>query len=331
MKKRNILNIAIIIALFAIGVYRYRNQTFTDSKTRILMGTFVEITLTSKQNDVSDIVDQTFDLMEKYDKKFSYYNREGELGLMNYGNENEFVIDDEYHEILSIAKKYHQLTDGMYDVTIGVLSDLWGGGRTYPPPADSIAAALELTGFSKLSLSKTTLSKPQGMRLNLGSIAKGYIVDKCIEYAIESGAEAGIINAGGDIRVFGEHKKPLKIGVQHPRSPSEMIEVLELDTGSVVTSGDYERYFEYEGKKYHHIISPKDGYPVDYIISATILAPDATLADVISTSVFLLPPEKGIELIKSVNNVDGILFYYIDDEIVSLRTEGIKKYIRNGE
>jgi thiamine biosynthesis lipoprotein len=329
MKKRSVVNILIILAILGIGIYRYRTRHFTESSTRILMGTIVEVSLTSKMTNTADILDKTFEVMSEYDKKFSYYNPEGTLWTINNANKRVSDIDSEFYELLKIAGQYHEKTDGMYDVTIGALSDLWSGGRTYPPPADSVSAALTLTGFEKLSFTENKLSKPIGMKINFGSIAKGYIVDRCVEYALANGVEYGMINAGGDIRIFGEHKRTNNIGIRHPRSPDTLIDVLQVTEGAVVTSGDYERYFEYEGKKYHHIISPKDGYPVDYIVSVTILAPTATQADVLATSVFLMHPDEGIELIKSIKGAEGILFYYDGDELISLKTTGIRDYLKD--
>ena len=165
------------------------------------------------------------------------------------------------------------------------------------------------------------------MELNLGSLAKGFIIDKAVEYLMDHEIESGFVNAGGDILIFGQ-KTPLKIGIQHPRSGrSELIGTILLKNNAVVTSGDYERFFIEDGIRYHHILNPKTGYPADKIVSVTVISEKAVLADAYSTALFLLRPDQAIELANTLNEIEVKLFYMEDGILKSLQTKNMKDYM----
>ncbi len=349
MKRRDIINIAILLVVVLIAVYRYRVQTFTETRSRFLMDTLVEISFSARQQNVPALLDSTITLISTYEKKYSYYDPDSYLWGINHSEDDSLTIDREFFEILNLAEIFYEETEGLYDVTIGSLSEIWDIDRTMPPPADSVRLAQANVGFDKIrygyySIDTQTdepldeisderygyLVRPPGLKLNFGSLAKGYIIDKAVAFAQSRGIESGHINAGGDILLFGDRGGNQRIGIQHPRDKNDIIAVLELSDTAVVTSGDYERYFEYEGRRYHHIINPLTGYPVENIFSVTVIAPDATLADMLSTAVFLLPPEDGIELVKRYKGAECIIYYQDEEEIVSLRTEGIRKYMVEG-
>jgi|SRR5690554_1610609 thiamine biosynthesis lipoprotein len=349
MKRRDVINIAILLVVILIAVYRYKVQTYTETRSRFLMDTLVELSFSARQQNVPAIMDSTITVISRYEKKFSYYDPESYLWAINHSEEDSLIIDRELFELLNLAEIFYQETEGVYDITIGILSEIWDIDRTTPPPADSVRLAQEYVGFDKIrygyyrvdpqpdeSSSEISdeaygyLIRPPGLKLNLSSLAKGYIIDKGVAYARSRGIESGYINAGGDILLFGDRGGKQRIGIQHPRDINDIIAVLELSDIAVVTSGDYERYFEYEGRRYHHIINPLTGYPVENIFSVTVIAPDATLADILSTALFLLPPEEGISLIKKYKGAECVIYYQDEDEIVSLRTEGIREYMVEG-
>ena len=159
------------------------------------------------------------------------------------------------------------------------------------------------------------------MVLNLGGVAKGYIVKKAFEALEKEGVERAIIRAGGDMAVFGaDADTPFIIGIQHPRKKKLLGEAHVYD-GAVSTSGDYERFFMKEGKRYHHILDPKTGWPAKGTRSVTIIAKDHTLADGLSTAVFVLGPEKGMALVESLESVEGVI---VDENGVVTRSSGFK-------
>ncbi len=327
MTKKEWFSLAILAAVLIFAVYRYHNRLFTETRTKVMMGTLVEVSLTSSQRGINTLIDSTFAVIADYESRLSYYDDNSELWSINNAETDSIAISEDVYNLLVIADRYYQKTSGKYDVTISPLVDLWHQGRTTMPPPDSIAAAKALVGFDRLRFSPDYLIMPSEMSIDFGSIAKGYIIDRAAEYALSQGVSYGHINAGGDIRIFGDASRAQRIGIRHPREPNRIIATLLLSDTAVVTSGDYERYFEVDGVRYHHIINPLTGYPVDGVFSVTVIAPNATAADVISTSLFVMEPEEAIDLVKSIPDAEAIIYYLDDNDIMSLRTEGIRAYL----
>ena len=150
---------------------------------------------------------------------------------------------------------------------------------------------------------------PGCFSLDLGGIAKGYIVDRGLALLAQAGVENAFLNAGGDIAILGTKPDgtPWRVGIRHPRGADHYIAVLSMTGGAVVTSGDYERTFEAGGQRYHHILDPSTGYPAGDLTSVTITAPTATEADALSTAVFVLGPERGLALVESLPGVEAVL------------------------
>jgi len=239
---------------------------------------------------------------------------------------DSLFIDDDLKEILSISKELFQKTNKHYDITIGALSEIWDFENEVIPTEEEIEKAVQITDFDKLMIQNKYLYKPDGVKINLGSLAKGFIVDEVVEYLKQQEVISGFVNAGGDMRIFGR-EKPFKIGIQHPRSESnEIIDVINVGNKSVVTSGDYERYFLKDGKRYHHILDPLTGYPSQYAISVTVIAETALIADAYSTALFLLEPEQSLKLAQEIDGLEAIIYYIIEDKIQKLETLGIKEY-----
>jgi thiamine biosynthesis lipoprotein len=146
------------------------------------------------------------------------------------------------------------------------------------------------------------------LTVDLGAIAKGYAIDRAAEVLRRAGIESAAINAGGDIRLIGDHgARPWRIAIQHPRDSARPLATLELADAAVVTSGDYERFFEQDGVRYHHIFDPRTGYPAGRCQSVTVVAPSAALADALSTAVFVLGPEEGFALLQRFPEAEGLI------------------------
>ena len=167
---------------------------------------------------------------------------------------------------------------------------------------------MPLVNYRSIILDKkdqTVKFKRKGMAINLGGVAKGYALDRAIKVLKERKVKEALINAGGDIKIMG--KRDWKIGLQHPRKEDEVLAVIKLKDQAIATSGDYQRYFIKKGKRYHHIINPETGYPANKCMSVTIIGPNAIQTDILATGVFILGPEKGMELIEILENVEGII------------------------
>ena len=162
------------------------------------------------------------------------------------------------------------------------------------------------------------------MAIDLGGIAKGYAVDRALRVLKAAGVSSSLVDAGGDIGLLGSKPNgaPWRIGVQHPRDMREMIAVIEIDSGSVATSGDYERFFEHEGRHYHHILDPRSGYPARGLVSVTIIAPTCGLADALSTAVFVLGPEAGMQLLRRLPQAEGLLIAEKEGKLTAWKSKG---------
>ncbi|MEQ8762784.1 MAG: FAD:protein FMN transferase [Planctomycetota bacterium] len=228
-------------------------------------------------------------------------------------------VDPELARLVGRAIEIGRLTEGAFDVTFASVGSLWSfkKGREKLPEAEEVALALQHVDYSALrvDLEKSTVAIPQGSRIGLGGIAKGYGVDRAMAVLLEKGVRHGIVNAGGDLKVLGKKKGQLwEIAIRHPRDRERAIAVLRVSNTCVVTSGDYERFFEVDGHRYHHIIDPRTGYPATGCMSATVVAPDAAFADALATAFCVLGPEKSLEIAAELPRV-GALLVGMDGEV----------------
>jgi thiamine biosynthesis lipoprotein len=249
---------------------------------------------------------------------------ESDLGRINRNAGREPVkVPENLIVVLERALYYAELSGGAFDPTVGPLVKLWGigdeGARV--PGKDEIQAALDLVNWRDVQVDRekgTVFLRKPGMALDLGAIAKGYAADEAAALIKNSGPRRGIIDLGGNILAFGERQgnKPWRIGVQDPgQERGGYMGILLVQDKSVVTSGVYERYFEAEGRRYHHILSTQDGYPVDKgLLSVTIIADYSIDADGLSTTVFALGYEKGRALIESLPGAEAI-FVFADKSV----------------
>ena len=309
-----VLVLPLFICLFLSGC----SQRPYYKETRLLMGTFVEITCQDKK-----AIEQAFQEIRKIEVAANNFDSSSEISRLNKDGESKAGPD--LPAMVRESLKYYCLSQGAFDITVGPLAKLWkerikqadeGLKEIEIPSPEDISAALALTGSDKVVLdegrSVIKFSRP-GMEIDLGGIAKGYAVDKAVTRLRELGVTSAMVNAGGNIYCLGKkYSRKWRIGIQHPRRPKEILFYLELENQAVATSGDYQQYFSSKGKRYSHIIDPKTGYPVDNgVISATIIALDAVSSDALSTSVFVLGKEKGQEL---VNNLKGVEARIIEEK-----------------
>ncbi|MDF1536110.1 MAG: FAD:protein FMN transferase [bacterium] len=242
-------------------------------------------------------------------------------------------LKGELAAILGTGLEVSRASSGAFDPTLGEVIALWGFDSEKPhlPEPDDLSDALGRAGYRRLDPAVPGSVSPFGnsppIWLDLGGVAKGYAVDEAVKSLRGRGVSGGIVNAGGDLRTFGSKPggKPWKIGVQDPDHPQELAGVLTLREAAVATSGDYQRYFEEGGVRYHHILDPATGYPArSGLRGTTVIAPDCALADALATAAFVLGPEKGLKLLEEWDGVEGVL---ITDGGEILTTSGIGKSI----
>lgn len=298
------------------------------SKANFLLDTYVEIKLYDDSEPA--VIDLAFQEITRLEDMLSV-NREGsELDRLAKAAGKEWVeISPETQEVLLLAKEYAELSGGLFDVTTGPLIDLWDiNGEGHYPTREELNAVLPLISSDDLLLEdgKAYLAR-EGMKANLGAIAKGYIADKVKEFLMDQGVESAIINLGRNILLIGSRPdgSNFNVGVQDPNQDQGVLlgQVSTADT-SVVTSGINERYFTYEGVDYHHILDPFTGFPADNdLASVTILSTSSAQGDALSTTCLLLGIEKGMELIESLDGVEAFFICKDGSTVMSTGFEEI--------
>jgi thiamine biosynthesis lipoprotein len=269
-------------------------------------------------------VDTVLQEMRRIDNSMSPYIATSELSRLNVDAQRKaFVASDELFALLQRSQYFSDLTGGAFDITFASVGFLYDYRNAIKPDDSRRQEAAALINYHNLILDESghsvTFSTP-GVRIDLGGIAKGYAVDRCIQLLQELGIEQALVTAGGDSRMMGDRwGRPWTIGIRDPRDADKMVAVIPLMDEAVSTSGDYQRYFEKDGVRYHHIINPKSGDSARELQSVTIIGPDATTTDALSTSVFVLGLEAGLKLIDRLPDIDAILvdqhgrMHYSDD------------------
>ena len=323
MRKKEVIYLSLILLFLFIGAIRNKNRVYTFSKTRIVFDTFVEVQVLSKDKDFERFIDTLFIKMDKWDSLYSYQNPHSSLSQINQNLTDK--IDSTLCFLLTYSKQIYYDSDSMFDVTVGALTDIWDFEKEIVPTKEQIAQAKKNIGFEKIVFDRGRLTKPKELKINLGAVAKGYIVDLGVEFLEQNGALSGFINAGGDIGLFGDHLQ--KIGIAHPREEGGIVKVVNLNNLSIVTSGDYERYFFADGRRYHHILNPKTGEPAEGLVSVSVIAKETYIADALATAVFVMGIKKGIKYINSHQDVEAICFFETADGIGHIQSDGFEEFI----
>lgn len=272
---------------------------------KFIMGTIVETTArTTDIPNCKKALYYAYEEMERVENLLSYMKEGSEITKINKNSGIHPVhVSPETMEILHRALGYAQSLDGLFDVTIGPVTTLWGfsseaGGHL---PADKdIKANIPLVNYNNLQLSDkdtTVFLKKTGMKLDLGGIAKGYAIDRGSLILKQNGIDNFILNAGGDMYVSGQKSidTPWIVGVKNPRNGEQLVARFNLENYAVATSGDYERFIVVDGRRYHHIIDPRNGYPSQLSESSTTFAATAEEADVVATYLFIIGARKALQ------------------------------------
>jgi FAD:protein FMN transferase len=257
-------------------------------------------------------IEAVFADMRRIDLLMSTWKPDTELSRVNQLAAKQPVkVSRELFDLLRVALDYSVKTQGAFDITYASVGYLYDFKKGVHPDRARITAALPGINYRNVLLDKnksTVRFTRVGMRVDLGGIAKGHAVDRGIEILRRAGFTRAMVNAGGDTRIVGDRfGKPWIVGVRSPDSPGRSFLKIPLTDAAISTSGDYERYFEEGGTRYHHIIDPKTGDSARALRSATVIAPDALTADALSTSVFVLGPERGIALIDTMPGIDAVV------------------------
>jgi thiamine biosynthesis lipoprotein len=248
----------------------------------------------------------------RIDAAMSTYRPDSEISRVNArAAEVPIVIGDELFGLVERSLELSVASEGAFDITYDSVGYLYDFRAHLKPTDEQIAARLAAVDYRHVVLDRakrTIFFKAQGVRINLGGIAKGYVVERAAAMLRARGVEHAILNAGGDSRVIGDRRgQPWIVGIRHPRAADEVVTKLPLVDEAISTAGDYERYFEENGRRYHHIINPATGRPTEGILTVTVIGPDGTLTDGLDTAIFVLGVERGLELIERYPDYETII------------------------
>lgn len=296
------------------------------TRSDTVMGTSLEILVVAPPGpEVEAAIDAAVAELRRVEDLVTTW-RPSALTRFNDAAGHEVHLDDEVLALLEEAKRVCLLTGRSFDPTFQGAARVWDfrhpGAR--PPTPEAAREAFRAVDCRRLTIDRERgiARLDPGMAVGLGGIAKGYAVGRAARILRERGYEGFVVNAGGDLYASGRHDGRIwRVGIRHPRDPDRDIAVLPATGYAVATSGDYERYFDYGGKRYHHILSPRTGFPAAGCQSVTILARDPTLADALATGVFVMGPEEGLAL---VERLDGVETLIIDTEGNPHMSEGLR-------
>ena len=277
------------------------------------MGTRIVVELWSDDHAAGEsAIDAVMRQMRHIDATMSTYKPDSEISLVNARAARGRVhISKELFGLLETALNYSRITDGAFDITYASVGFMYDFRARHRPTEEQIAAALPAVNYRHVLLdraARTVRFSQPGVRIDLGGIAKGYAVDRGIEILQQRGIHHALVSAGGDSRIIGDRfGKPWIVGIRHPDRKDEVIARLPLVDTAISTSGDYERYFDENGVRYHHIIDPRTGHSASAVRSATVLAPTATRTDGLSKTAFVLGAEAAIRIYERLGDVDAII------------------------
>lgn len=300
------------------------------TRTLKLMGSRFDITVVAgSKNQGDEYIDLAVHEISRIEKLISEWDSLSETSeVIRNAGIKAVKVDKELYDLIGRCIKISELTDGAFDISYASMDRIWkyDGSMKRLPTEEEVMQSVEKVGYKNIVLDPQNgtvfLTKP-GMRIGFGAIGKGYAADMAEQLLISKGVVAGIMNASGDLSTWGTQPdgSPWMVGITNPLNKDKVFSWFPLDNNAVVTSGNYEKYVEFNGKRYTHIIDPRTGWPVSGLTSATIFAPKAELADALATSVFVMGLETGIDF---VNQLPGIECVIVDDKGKIYTSENIK-------
>lgn len=304
----------ISLLVFLLGC----SKTASFTKDIILMDTFVRIEIKGflGQDLKARAAGRAAHRMKELEKKFNYFLKDSELSRINNLKKGErFILSEEMFKVLKVSREVGSKTDGVFDVTVGPLSEIWfstkkGSGLSGGQEINAAKEKMGLNNWALDEIEKAVIIKKEGVKINLGGIAKGFIVDEGIRVLKASGINNALINAGGDIYCIGGGSLAggWRIGISDPRNSREVIATFRVRDKGVATSGGYERFRESDKKKFTHIIDPRTGHPVEKILrSVTVVANDCVTADALATALYVLNPHQGLLFIEGIDGAECIV------------------------
>lgn len=318
MVKTRICLLMLIIITFLSGCAACKKpQLAAYEKTFFVMDTVVSVQIyTDSAAKAKLVFAQVSARMEALEGILSAHLPESDVAkLARAAGIEPVTVNPATLAVVAESLDFAERTSGAFDITLAPVLRLYNfaPGKEQKPTLVQLEEVLPLVGWQKIELDREAgrvFLTEQGMKIDLGGVAKGYIIDRCLDVLRENGIDFGLTNAGGDIGLLAEKPdgSPWRVGIKNPENPGNNFAIIEVRQGALATSGDYERFFIESGKRYHHIIDPRTGLPAETVRSVTILAGSAQLADLLSTAVFVMGPEQGLSFIEELPDIEGVIW-----------------------
>ncbi len=309
LKKNRILKAIILLLLVST------NTAYADwyKQEQTIMGTLIKVELWhNKRLQAKKCISLVMTDMQRIDASMSPFKHDSELSHLNRTAATQAVkVSKELFQLVSKANRISEQTHGQFDITFASAGRLYDYRKAIRPSDEQLKNLLEAINYRHVLLDprKRTIhfQHPQ-VYVDLGGIAKGHAVDQAIKILRQCGIKHALVSAGGDSRILGDKQGlPWMTGIRHPREKNSFVVLLPLTNTAISTSGDYERYFIEDGVRYHHIISPASGKPANKARSVTILGENTTTTDALSTAIFVMGPQKGLETIETLPSIEAII------------------------
>ena len=307
------MRIKLFLILMPLTLLSVNVQAEWFKDARGIMGTNIEVEIWD--TDVihaKGCIEEVMGEMERINQDMSPYIKTSELYQVNLRAAKAPVkISQEMYDLITRSLQLSELSHGAFDITFASIGYRYDYRKHIKPSDAQIKASLAEINYRHIKLdakNRTIFFDMPGVRIDLGGIAKGHAVDNSIDLLRKCGITEAMVTAGGDSRIIGDHAgRPWMIGIKDPRNKKTSIIAIPLSNTAISTSGDYERFFIKDGVRYHHIINPKTGKSVHSTRSVSIIAPDATTSDGLSTTIFVMGPKAGMALIEQLKDVDAVI------------------------
>jgi thiamine biosynthesis lipoprotein len=295
----------------------------------VAMGTIVRIALFVDAAAAPELFALARAEIDRLSGQLTHYGTAGELADLNRMADTGWIdVSVDMADVLALSLDMARRTGGAFDPTLGALTNLWGFPEATEPPSESaVDSALAPCGFRQVQLEAQRVRLAgNGVRLDLGAAAKGYIVDRTVARLQLAGVTAGVVEAGGDLRFWGVKPdgRDWRFGIQHPRQPGVIVPVDDVGLPSLATSGDYEQTFEFDGQQFHHLLDPKTGRPARQAVSATVWARSALEADALATAAFVAGPQQALAWAAADDSMEVLLYYESEGVLRHVLSDGLK-------
>lgn len=322
----------LILLLLATQSISFGQQIF--KKKENLLGSPFEITVVAKDSlQGNEFTSLAIQEVKRIENLISDWIPTSQISKVNQNaGISPIKVNQEVFDLVDRAIKISKLTSGAFDISYASMDKIWkfDGSMKEMPSAEAIKKSVEKVGYQNIILNSkdsTIFLKNKGMKLGLGGIGQGYIADKIKILLQEKGCKSGLVNVSGDINTWGKQPNgaPWTVGIVNPMNKNKVFATFPLDDSAVETSGSYEKYVTFNGKRYSHIIDPRTGYPATGIVSVSVFAKQTEIADALATGIFVLGVEVGLDLVNQLNGIECII---VDDKgsIHVSKNIDIKKY-----